>query len=182
VTDREMLRRFVHVGFGVGAWLLPVVGWQVMAGVCVAGVLFNGLLLPRLVWTRGLLREGSPSGHRGLVFYPLVLLVLILACREHHAPVQIAWCALAFGDGLAPMFGRWLRTPAWPWNGSKSVTASVMSFVVAGLAAQTLVPPSVVWGALAIAVLAESLPGPVDDNLTVPVAGAVAAIILGASG
>lgn len=182
MNGREGMRRLVHVGFGVGAWLLPLLGWEVVAFVCAAGVLFNALLLPRLPMTRVLLREGADSGHRGIVLYPLVLFVAVCLFRERHAPTQVAWCALAIGDGLAPVLGRWLRAPSWPWNPDKTVTASLAAFALAAVLAQSLVPPTVAWSAMGVAVLFESLPGPVDDNLTVPASAAATAWLLGGLG
>lgn len=179
MSGREGLRRAVHVGFGGIAWFIPILGWQVCAGVCATGVAFNWFLLPRLPLTRDLLRTGDDSGHLGIVFYPAVLLASCLVFREDHAPTQAAWCAMAFGDGLAPLFGQWLRRPSWPRRPDKAIPASLASFALAGIAAQSMMPAPTAWCAMGVAVLIEGFSGPVDDNLTVPVAAAVTAWWIG---
>ena len=178
MTAREASRRVVHLALGAGAWLLPVLGWEVVAGLSAFGCLFNLLLLHRLPFTRGLVREDG-AGRIGLILYPVVVLTLVLVFRDQHAPIQAGWLALAVGDGLAPVFGVFLTRPRWPWNPSKTAPATVVAFAVAAALLSTLTDATVAFSAMGIGALSESLPGPVDDNLTVPVVAAVAAFLIG---
>ena len=141
MTRRELWRRGMHVALGSGAWLLPVLGWPLVAGLCAFGLLFNLFLLHRLPWTRDLRRPGSGDGRRGLILYPLVLLALLLVFRADHLPVQAGWVALALGDGLTPLAGALLPGPRWPWNRNKSVAATAAAFTVAWGALCTLACP-----------------------------------------
>lgn len=178
MTAREGWRRAVHVALGGGAWLLPVLGWEVVAGLCAAATAFNALLLHRLPITRGLVRPDG-GGRVGLVLYPLVLLALVLVFRDRHVPTQAAWLALAVGDGLAPVMGAFMKRPRWPWNVRKSVPATATAFALAAALLTTLTGAALAFPAMAVGAVAESLPGPLDDNLTVPVAAAVAAALVG---
>ncbi len=169
----------MHVALGSGAWMLPVLGWPAVAGLCAFGLLFNLFLLHRLPWTRELQRPGDGGGRSGLVLYPLVLLALVLVFRTDHAPVQAGWVALALGDGLAPLAGTLLPGPKWPWNRSKSVAGTAAAFTVAWAALSTLICPWEAAVCMAAGALADSAPGVVDDNLSIPVAAATAAALLG---
>lgn len=182
IAPREALRRSVHIGVGAFAFLLPHVAWPWLALVCLGGFLMNLWVMPRWGPLRLLEREGPESGRTGLLLYPLVLLVLMVAFRERWEPVFIAWMALALGDGLPPVLARMIPGgPAWPWNRTKRVLPTCGAFAVATLVSLVhlpLAPTSVAMGAAA---LAESLPGPGDDNLRVPVTAAlVGALALGA--
>jgi dolichol kinase len=90
------------------------------------------------------------------------------------APRPIAATALAYlvlGDAAAALVGRRLGRSRW---GAKSLEGSLACFLVCvGIGALTLPqhPVAIVGGALA-ATLAEALPVPVDDNLSVPLVGA----------
>ena len=174
VSNRELLRRGVHIALGVGAFLLPVLGWKIVAILSASAVPVNAWLLGRLPLGRLLLREGADAGTRGLVLYPLVVFALCVVFRERHAPIQAGWLALAVGDGCAPLLARRLPHRAWPWNRLKSIWSSGAAFV---LAAGTMVPLIGLWPAVASAsagCLGESLPAPSDDNLTTPVLAAAA--------
>lgn len=178
MTAREGSRRALHVALGAGVWLLPVLGWEIVAGLSGFGCMFNLLLLHRLPLTRGLVREDG-GGRLGLILYPVVVLALVLVFREQHAPIQAGWLALAVGDGLAPVFGMLLPRPRWPWNPSKTVPATAAAFAIAAALLTTLTDATLAFSAMGVGALVESLPGSVDDNLTVPIAAAAAAFLLG---
>ena len=183
MTGREGARRLVHVGLGGLAWFLPLVSWKVAAIVFLLGTLANAFLLPRLPAFRLLMRpsspEGDPGGLRGLVLYPLVLLGLTLLFRDREEPVIAAWLAMALGDGLAPLLAHAFGGPAWPWNARKRILPSCLAFGVSVLAMVTLLPPATALWAGTLGLLGESLPGPVDDNLTVPLLAAGGTLIGG---
>jgi dolichol kinase len=91
------------------------------------------------------------------------------------APRPVAATALAYlvlGDAAAALVGRRYGKRRF---GAKSLEGSLACFVVClGLGALALPqhPAAILGGALA-ATLAEALPWPVDDNLSVPLVGAV---------
>lgn len=90
------------------------------------------------------------------------------------APRPLAATAIAYlviGDAAAALAGRRWGRRRW---GKKSLEGSLACFLAClGIGALTLPqhPAAVVGGALA-ATLAEALPVPVDDNLSVPLVGA----------
>lgn len=196
------LRNLVHMAAGglclTLAWLPPAHAVLVAAGF----VAFNLWVMPRLASGR-LRRPGESWGpsDRGLVLYPLAVLVLLILLPARPTVVAGAWAMLAFGDGAASILGRHLGGPTLPWNRSKSL-AGALAFLLCGgaavgallhLSALAVVPfrdaalldacrslsHALAVGSIAAALAAvlESLPGGVDDNLTVPWASA--ALLLG---
>ena len=180
-TTNETLRKGLHTAFGLGAFALKWLPWYVAAGVCVVAILGNWLVLHRLVGT-GVARHAR-GFDEGIVLYPVMVLLLILFFRHQLHIAAIGWALLAFGDGIATLSGKAMRIAPLPWNRDKS-WGGFLGFVVAGSAAGMAVAywmdfrqPLVVVVAALAAAIAESLALGVDDNVTVPVAGAVALII-----
>jgi uncharacterized protein (TIGR00297 family) len=115
----------------------------------------------------------------GIILYPISVLALILLYRNHLHVAAAAWAIMALGDGMATVAGEALCGSALPWNRQKTWPGFI-SFVVAGTVGAYLltrwivpeIPPQKTLmvcaaGALLGAVL-ESLPLPLDDNITVP--------------
>lgn len=168
MTRNEAGRRLLHAALGAGAFAVPLIPWPVLALASAAAAAGNAWVLPRLAWTRWLLREGGDGGRRGLVLYPVAVGLLAVVFRDDPEPIQAGWLALALGDGLAPFFGALWPAPRWPWNPRKSVTASVLAFAVAAALIAGVVPLPRALAAAAAGLLGESLPAPVEDNLSVP--------------
>jgi uncharacterized protein (TIGR00297 family) len=119
----------------------------------------------------------------GIVLYPAMVLVVVVVFREHLFFAALAWAMLAFGDGIATMAGRAWRIASLPWNPDKS-WGGFLAFVLAGLAGGWAVAvwmdyraPLVVIAAALASAIVESLPLRIDDNVTVPLAASVAAVI-----
>jgi uncharacterized protein (TIGR00297 family) len=190
----ELLRKLVHMGVGAFALLLRFLTWPQAAAMAAGALLFNWQLLPRLggraLWREHERQRGYPAG---ILLYPLSVLGLVLLFREDLAKAAACWGVLAVGDGMAGLLGRALRGPRLPWNRDKSA-AGTLAFVLFGapaaalLMAFTLGLPLASWTSprilglclpLALAcALVESMPTTLDDNLTVPLAGAVTLLLL----
>jgi uncharacterized protein (TIGR00297 family) len=190
----ELLRKLVHVGVGALALLLRFLSWPQAAAMAAAALVFNWQLLPRLggraLWREHELRRGYPAG---ILLYPLSVLGLVLVFRDDLAKAAACWGVLAVGDGMAGLVGRALRGPRLPWNPDKSIAGS-LAFVLLGapaaalLMAFTLGLPLAAWASprilglclpLALAcALVESMRTTLDDNLTVPLAGAATLLLL----
>lgn len=193
------LRTLVHMA--AGGLCLALAWLPAAAAVAIAGLFvgFNLWILPRLAGGR-LRRSDAAWGpsDRGLVLYPLSILVLLILLPGRPAVVACAWALLAFGDGAASLAGRSLGGPRLPWNSSKSLAGS-LAFVAGGgsavclllgLAARGALPfrdahllepglqaggwVAVSFAAALVTAAVESLPGGLDDNLTVPWSGAAA--------
>ncbi|MGQ0613189.1 MAG: hypothetical protein ACT4PV_05570 [Planctomycetaceae bacterium] len=170
------MRRLVHLAFGAPALLLPSLGATWGAGIASCALLYNAFLAPHFGLDRAYRRP--EEGHfGGLTTYPLAVLLLLLL-----APLPIAagaWVVLAVGDPTAAAVGQRLRRPRVPWNARKSL-AGTLAATLAGAAACALVlghawtahPWTMALAAGAAGAAVESLPLPIDDNL--PVAGAAA--------
>ncbi|HEV7764857.1 MAG TPA: DUF92 domain-containing protein [Thermoanaerobaculia bacterium] len=180
-TTNELLRKSLHIAFGLGAFALKWLNWEVAAGVCVVAILSNRMLLHRLVG-RGVARD-ERGYDAGIVLYPVAVLLLVLVFRHQLHFAAIGWALLAFGDGVATLAGKALPSARLPWNREKS-WAGFLAFVLVGGAMTFAVAyfldyrePYVILIATIAAAIAESLPLGIDDNLTVPFAAAVVLII-----
>lgn len=184
----ELTRQVVHMGVGAFAVLLRVLTWWEAALAALAALVFNLTVLPRLAGTTLYRPAELATGYApGIVFYPLAILLLILALPHRLDLVAAAWGVLAVGDAAATLAGRLLGGPRWPWNREKTV-AGTTAFVLGGAPASVLLawwcspavtpPPSTTFvlvapvvATLAAAVL-ETMPVRLNDNLTVPVGAA----------
>ncbi len=184
IPAREWRRKAVHVGSGLFALFLPVLGWGVSALAAIAAFLFNLLVLPR-IGGDALLRdsETGKTHSTGIVLYPAVVLALILLFRSRLEVAAVGWALLAFGDGAATLAGMALGGPRLAWNRTKSVAGFAAYAVFGGAAAALLFglvrrqAPSAAEGlVLLLSVLAgasaESLPSELDDNVLPPLLGA----------
>jgi uncharacterized protein (TIGR00297 family) len=194
LTSAEAKRKLVHMGVGTFAFLFRVMSWRQAALMAIAAFFFNWKVLPRLggreLWRAAEHGRGYPAG---ILFYPLAVLGLVLAFHDELWKAAAVWGILALGDGMASFVGLAVGGPRLPWNRDKT-WAGFGAFVVFGavaasvLAAWTLRLPFTAWASpriLALTVpvaifcaLVESMPTTLDDNLTVPLAGAVALALL----
>ncbi len=105
-----------------------------------------------------------------------------------------AWGLLAFGDAFAALFGLGLRGPALPWNPRKRWTG-LLGFILVGTPAAFSLAYFCAYGDLRISGpalvglggacllaalvggLVETLPGQIDDNLTVPLAAGLVLLL-----
>jgi uncharacterized protein (TIGR00297 family) len=194
LTPGEAKRKLVHMGGGGFALLLRVMTWRQAALMAVAAFFFNWLALPRL-GGRGLWREAEHGrGYPlGILLYPLAVLGLVLVFHDELWKAAALWGILALGDGMACFVGLAAGGPRLPWNAGKSwagfgafalfgtVAASVLAVWTMRLPLTAWASPRVIALTLPVALfcaLVESMPTTLDDNLTVPVAGAVALALL----
>lgn len=191
-TYSESRRQILHMAMASFALLLRVLTWWQAALCAVAAFLFNLFVLPR-IGGASMNRPGDAArGYPlGILFYPLSVLLLILAFPRRPDIVAAAWGILAFGDGAATLVGTRRQGRHLPWNPDKTFAGS-MAFIVAGTAAGAALawwtrpavspmPPLLfTLGAPALAAVAaagvESLRVRLDDNISVPIG---AAIVLG---
>ena len=188
LTASEVKRKLLHIAVGGFALLLRDLTWPEAAAMALLAFVFNWQVLPR-VGGRRLWRDPEhAAGHPlGILIYPLSVLGLVLAFRHDLWMAAAIWGVLALGDGMASIVGQAVGGPRLPWNPRKG-WAGFSSFVICGavaaalLTAWTLHLPLGSWTSprilglavpLAIAcALVESMPTALDDNLTVPIAGA----------
>ncbi|HET7294749.1 MAG TPA: DUF92 domain-containing protein [Vicinamibacteria bacterium] len=191
----ELLRKLVHVGVGGFAFLLRDLPWWGAIALAAAAFVHNWLVLPlyggRKLWRDPEHAQGYPLG---ILLYPLAVLALVLVFPgESRWMAAAVWGLLAFGDGMASLVGQLVGGPRLPWNERKG-WAGLLAFAFFGtlgagvLAAWTLGLPlgaavsskllAVVLPVAILAALVETMPTTLDDNLTVPLVGAVALALL----
>ena len=183
----EDARKLVHIGFGACAFLLRSLTWQQAALLAFIALAFNVLVMPRI--GRGIYRPADllRKYAHGIIFYPLAVLLLILAFPSRLDIAASAWAILALGDGMASLVGTRARGPRIPWNAEKSLAGSVAMFVFGGIGGVLLmwwcsanasaapaswyIVAAPIAGAL-VAAFVETVPVRLDDNLSVPASAA----------
>ena len=137
-------------------------------------------------------RTGDP---REVLGGPLLYTWVLLAASLfffRSAPAAVGVAQMAVGDGLADIVGRRFGAKKWFFNADKSYAGSLAFVGGAGLASFGLLKwfglapgfdASLIGGVLALScacALVEVLPplGFIDDNLSVPAAGAALALLL----
>ena len=190
IASGELKRKLLHIAVGGFAFALRfLTPWQA-ALMATAAVLFNWQVLPRIggraMWREGEIARGRS---RGILIYPLSVLGLVLIFHDRLWMAAAIWGLLALGDGMASIVGQILRGPELPWNSSKGwmgllafvLFGALGAFALALWTEPTLDPARTFAIALALALLAslvESMDTTLDDNLTVPLAGAILLPIL----
>lgn len=185
VASGEWKRKIVHVGVGGFALALRFLSPLQASLAAIAAFVFNWQVLPRIggrsMWRPSELERGRA---RGILIYPLAVLGLILVFHDRLWMAAAVWGLLALGDGMASIIGQALRGPALPWNASKGWLGFIAfvlfgTFGAFGLAVWTqpgLDPAKVFPAILTMAflcALVESMDTTLDDNLTVPLTGAI---------
>lgn len=190
VPAGEWNRKFVHIAVGGFALALRFLNWWQAALMAIAAFVFNWQVLPRMggksMWREGELAQGRA---RGILIYPLSVLGLILIFHDRLWMAAAIWGLLALGDGMAAIIGQALRGPSLPWNASKGwmgfiafvLFGTLGAFALALWTRPDLDPARTFVIMLALAFLTgliESMDTTLDDNFTVPAAGAVILPIL----
>ena len=183
----EIARQLTHIGAGGFALLLRYLTWWQAAGLALAALAVNVLVLPR--FSRQVFRPGDLDRlvASGIAIYPLSVLGLILCFPSRPDIVAMCWGILAAGDGMATMVGAHVRTAVLPWNGAKSAGGLLAGAMGAAVAAVGLglwtaqgmtTPPSITWIivsaviAALVASVVETVPIGLNDNISVPVSAA----------
>jgi uncharacterized protein (TIGR00297 family) len=177
----ETARQAIHMAMGAFALLLRWIPWWQAVALAVAALGVNLFLLPRL--RVNLYRPGDRErGVHGIIWYPVAVLLLLLAFPRRPDIAAAAWGILAIGDGIATLAGRAAGGPRWPWNREKTLSGSA-AFAIGGAAAGVFLAwwcrpalnpaPAMAFTILApvaaaiAAALVETMPVRLDDNLSV---------------
>ena len=186
VSAGELFRQTVHIGTGLLALSLRWVSPLHLSWLAAIGLVFNAVILPRFsglgLWRR---EEGWNGRVSGIVLYPLTVLLLLLIFSHRPEVAAAGWGLLAFGDGAASLAGMAWGRRKLPWNPAKSWAGLTAYWLLGGGAVGVLVQwvapgdfdTRFVWSmsfAVAlVAALLESMPSRLDDNLAVPLLGAL---------
>ena len=193
----ELARKAVHLSMGLFALALRWLTWPQAAMCAVAAFAFNLLVLPAVLGHR-LRSEREDVSDRGVLLYPLVVLVLIvLFHRPGHAAggmylAAFGWGLLAGGDATAGLVGmKWGRhelpwNPRKTWEGLAGYTvggavigtallmwnAPGLMHLVARATPLWLLHAAAILLAAGTAAVLEGVPHGLDDNVLPPLLGA----------
>ncbi len=104
---------------------------------------------------------------------------ILIALLLFPAPVNSAVIAIfALGDSTASLFGDLISKKPLPFNKGKTLEGSLVGFFFAFLAGLVFVSPGLAVIGAAVAMLVESLPLPVNDNITIPLFTGLALLLL----
>lgn len=191
---KRQLEHMVPVAFALLLRWIPL--WLAALSAALS-VVYGAFVSPRL-FPRTLREDERRRGFSpGKITYGAVVLALILVFREERFYIVVgAWALLGIGDGMANLVGRTWGRAKVPWNRQKSWEGVAGFVVFSALAAAFLIwwvsarPESchhfrllhsLLLG-LAMAVvggLVETVKFPyVNDNVTVPAAGALVLFVL----
>ncbi|MGZ5440823.1 MAG: diacylglycerol/polyprenol kinase family protein [Thermoanaerobaculia bacterium] len=196
ITGDMIARKLFHINGGSLTWFIRFLKPTTIVGFTLFLLILNRFIMPRLAngrtfwhwerfWRESERRKGTPSG---ILVYCISIFVLSIVFFEAKWMLAAIWGVLAYGDGMAELAGRGLGGPKLPWNAKKSWTGSGAFVLFGGITASALIAWTLHGSFLAavplgfalaaVCALAESLPIPIDDNITVPAAGAIALPLL----
>ncbi|MEO8378346.1 MAG: hypothetical protein ABI779_01660 [Acidobacteriota bacterium] len=196
LTSEMIARKIFHINGGTPTWFIRFLRPTTLIAFTLFLLILNKYIMPRLAdgrrfwhwerfWRESERKKGTPSG---ILVYCVSVLVLSIIFFQHKWMIAAIWGVLAYGDGMAELAGRGLRGPTLPWNRNKHWTGSSAFVLFGGLTASALMAWTThgaftaalpLGFALAtICAIAESLPIPMDDNITVPLTGAIALPLL----
>ena len=189
---KRQIEHMLPLGF---AFLLPWLTLLQAVALCF-GAAFYGLFVSGRINREGVREDEKRRGWSiGKLSYALVVLVLILLFQGRIHIACGAWAMLSLGDAASNLAGRaWGKTLV-PWSGSRTwiglaaftVSSWLGSLALVWWAASItghLLPgfgtvAGICLAAAVVAAVVETLPLPLDDNLTSPLAAAgILALVL----
>ena len=187
LSSNEVIRETIHAGgflvpmvsahFGVYpiAFLLLITTFAYLASELARVEGRNVPLISSVT-----LRATTYSERYEFATTPMFLaLGVMLSLLLFPAPISYASIAIVcLGDSAASIFGKFFGKTPIPFNKSKNIEGSIAGFVFAALGAAVFLHiPKALVGA-AIGMLVESLPLPINDNLSTPLATGAILILL----
>lgn len=181
-TKIEGRRQLLHASMVSFALLLRWLTREQALVMALLALIFNLLIIKRVGLHHFVFREKDHAqGYSwGILAYPTAVFLVILIFPLSIAAA--AWALLALGDGASTYFGKRLGRKKLPWSPRKSYIGS-LAFVLASFPASAFFlwwvgfphPWQAIFllalGGSLVAALVETIPWPLDDNLTVPLAG-----------
>ncbi len=173
----ELSRKIVHIGTGP---VIPLAWWlEVPRLIAVPlGVVITLGLLANHHWKFIPSIEDINRQSYGTITYGLAItLMLIIFWPNNAEAVCAGTLVMAFGDGLAGLIGRSVRSPAWKvFNQTKSLIGtltmgivSVSVLLILSMATQTPIQPFKIILISALALALEQISQNGIDNITVPI-------------
>ncbi len=188
-SKRDLLRENIHIS----AFLVALVTmWFSLSHFWIAFIIFMVTLAYAVSETARMLGVNIPlvsAITRNAALQPEVqefvtapiyfAFGIMLALLLFPAPVSYASIAIfALGDSFATIFGKTLGKHVFPYNKGKKLEGTIFGFIFGLIGALVFIDPlKAILGALT-AMIVETLPTPINDNLTIPLAAGLIMLVL----
>ncbi len=182
--DLRQLEHLAPIGF---AFLLRYLTWPQALACALLAVLYAAVVSTRLWPAARRPGEGERGFSPGKLAYAMSVFCLVLLFPGKDYIVVAVWANLSVGDAVSNIVGRRFGRARLPWNTDKSWAGTVSAFAASTPVALLLLvwtgfpaPADSFWARAwlyavstsLVCSLVESVPLPIDDNITVCAAGA----------
>lgn len=193
MSNGEILRKILHISPGLIPFLMQDMPHEdpldtaALCFLCVVSVILTIVFLAVFRLVR---RPGEDNLFSTTISYPATVVGSIILFPSHLEFACVVVVVLAFGDGSAFLFGRYLGKKKLPWNSGKTWLGTIAFVAVSGplaaLAYWIEAKPEVGaisalacgLGAAAAGAIAESIDVKVTDNLRVGTAALIAVFLI----
>jgi phosphoserine phosphatase/dolichol kinase len=193
ISKRELIREVIHMAgflvpvftmlfslnhFFVVSLILAVTGLYVASEIArILGV--NVPIISTITWKAAM----QPEIYEFITAPIFFAMGIILALIIFPPPISYASIAIfTLGDSFASLFGRKMGNHVFPYNKGKKIEGTLFGFLFASTGASVFIGPAMslsrVLLAAASGMIMESLPTPVNDNLTIPLAAGLTLLFL----
>ncbi len=188
VLQREFIRKSIHLMVALvpslAAWNFPLTVSLLILGILVYGSAeywrSKGHIVPVISAVTAMAARKRDQGHFVLGPVTLGLGALSALLLYPHPAAAIAIYALAFGDGLSSLAGKFFGGPQIPFTEGKTLCGSLTGFLAVFLAVLFFSANTVtVFAIAAVATILEALPSKDMDNIIIPVGTGLVACLLG---
>lgn len=188
ISRSEILRESIHMGsFSVPFLCMYLLGIHLALTLILLATLFYGAsevarlqgvdfpVLPKITRKAANKPELYEFATSPIIFaFGIVISLILFPIPASYASIAV----LTLGDSSATIFGGKFGSVRFPFNKGKNVEGSIFGFLFASLGAMLFVSPIKALAAAALGILVESLPLPINDNLTVPLAAGLLLTII----
>jgi uncharacterized protein (TIGR00297 family) len=183
----EDLRQLEHLAPICFSFLLKYLTWP-QALACASCAVLYSLLSARLFTGTQRPDEVRRGVSPGKLVYALSVFFLILLFPDQKFIVVTVWANLSVGDAISNLLGRHYGKTVLPWNRQKTWIGLIAAFFASSFSSYVLIlwiglpsefgsPQATAWSlALAASLvcsMVETLPLPIDDNISICLAGAL---------
>jgi len=193
ISKGELIREIIHMAgflvpvftmlfslnhFFVVSLILAVTGLYVASELArMLGV--NVPVMSTITWKAAI----QPEIHEFITAPIFFAMGIILALIIFPPPISYASIAIfTLGDSFASLLGKKMGNHVLPYNKGKKIEGTLFGFLFASIGASVFIGPAMSLSSMLLAVtsgmIMESLPTPVNDNLTIPLAAGLTLLFL----
>ncbi len=188
-SKRDLLRENIHIaGFLVAFltmylaldrfWVTFIILMVTLVYIISELARMTGVNIPivsTITWNAAL----KPEVHEFVTAPIFFAFSIMLALLLFPTPINYASIAVfTLGDGFATIFGKTIGKHVFPYNKGKKIEGTIFGFFFALLGALVFVDPLRAILGAAIAMIIETLPTPINDNLTMPLTAGLIMLLL----